>query len=173
MKKSLCVVLSVTVLSAMSLCACGSTVCQKDGMLQAMKEEQNISGEVQECGSVAVGDKVLFVGANESDGKIFDYCAAQFAEKGKDQYQYDRKISVSYEEGQVGICKWQDGYVIVCTNETARKFSAAITPKGKQTEVKEIDVDEIPFVYYMDMSEYEGGYDADYKFLDQDGVEIR
>lgn len=63
--------------------------------------------------------------------------------------------------------------MIVCTNETARKLSVAITPKGKQTEVKEIDVDEIPFVYYMDMSGYEGGYDADYKFLDQDGIEIR
>lgn len=70
----------------MCLNACGNTLCTKDEMLQAMKNGQNISGEILEC--------------------------------------------------------------------------------------KEIDVDKVPFVYYMDMSEYAGGYDVDYRFLDQDGVDL-
>ncbi len=156
----------------MCLNACGNTLCTKDEMLQAMKNEQNISGEIVECGSIVLDDKVLCVGANVSGGKVFDYCAAQFVEKQEGKYQYENKVSVLYEENQSGICKWQDGNVIICTNEKAKKVRVEIMSKNEKIECKEIDVDKVPFVYYMDMSEYAGGYDVDYRFLDQDGVDL-
>ena len=40
----------------MCLNACGNTLCTKDEMLQAMKNEQNISGEIVECGSIVLDD---------------------------------------------------------------------------------------------------------------------
>lgn len=66
----------------------------------------------------------------------------------------------------------QDGNVIICTNEKAKKVRVEIMSKNKKIECKEIDVDKVPFVYYMNMSEYAGGYDVDYRFLDQDGVDL-
>ena len=156
----------------MCLSACGNTPCTKDEMSQVMKNKQNISGEILECGNIVLDDKVLCVGANVSGDKVFDYCAAQFVEKQEGQYQYENKVTVLYEENQSGICKWQDGTVIICTNEKAKKVRVDIVPKNKKIECKEIDVDKIPFVYYMDMSEYAGGYDVHYRFLDQDGANI-
>ena len=156
----------------MCLNACGNTLCTKDEMLQAMKNEQNISGEIVECGSIVLDDKVLCVGANVSGGKVFDYCAAQFVEKQEGQYQYENKVSVLYEENQSGICKWQDGYVIICTIEKSKIVRVVILAKNQNIDCKVSVVDIVPFVYYMDMSEYAGGYDVDYRFLDQDGVDL-
>lgn len=153
------------------LTACGNAASNSSEMLEIIKEKENISAEIAECGTVIDNGEVLIVGVTGENDKTHNYYAAQFSSKKKGKYQFEKIISL-YEIGwQIRLCKWQEGYVIICNNAEVEKMQIVIT-KNDEEQIKIIDVEKMPMVYHLDMSDAESGYNIKYTFFDSHGNEV-
>lgn len=74
---------------------------------------------------------------------------------------------------QLRLEKLNTGYLIVCNNENVSTIQAVISPRNGADITKNIEINNIPFVYYLDMSNISSGYDIQYKFLNENGEEIQ
>ena len=169
----------VTVLLILSLeiCldACGKKVSTPDEMLDVVKEKENISAEVDmiECGRIVDNDTTIVVGMTGENDKTYHYYAAQFSKNQDGKYKYKNAISLNDIGWQLRLGKLNTGYIIVCNNENVSTIQAVISPRNGSDITKNIEINNIPFVYYLDMSNISSDYDIQYKFLNENGEEIQ
>lgn len=168
MKKEIFLIMSSLIIC---LTACSNAVSNSGEMLETIKEKENISAEIAECGTVFDNGEVLIVGVTGENDKTHNYYAAQFSEEKEGKYQFEKIISL-YEIGwQIRLCKWQEGYVIVCNNAEVEKIQIMITQNDEE-QIKIIDVEKMPMVYYLDISDIESNYNIKYTFIDSQGNEV-
>ena len=74
---------------------------------------------------------------------------------------------------QLRLWKLNTGYIIVCNNENVSTIQAVISPRNGADITKNIEINNIPFVYHLDMSSIPSDYDIQYKFLNENGEEIQ
>lgn len=153
------------------LTACGNAVSNSSEMLEIIKEKENISVEIAECGTVIDNGKVLIVGVTGENDKTHNYYAAQFSSEKEGKYQFEKIVSIYKIGWQIRLCRWQEGYVIICNNAEVEKMHIVIT-KNNEEQMKIIDVEKIPMVYYLDMSDVESNYNIKYTFIDSHGNEV-
>lgn len=153
------------------LTACGNAVSNSDEMLEIIKEEENLSAEIAECGTVINNGKMLIVGITGENDKTYNYYAAQFSLEKEGKYQFEEMISTYKIGWQIRMCKWQEGYVIICNNPEVEKMQIVIT-ENNEKQIKIIDVEKIPMVYYLNMSDVKSNYNVEYTFIDSQGNEI-
>lgn len=157
---------------ALCLSACGDKSVSSDEMLGIMKEKANINAEMTECGSVSADNMTALIGMTGDNDKNYHYYAAEFSENKDGKYRFKKNIKLNNIGWQEFISKWNNGYIIVCNNENVSTVQAVITQKGAEEQTKNISVEQLPFVYYLDMSDAESDYDIKYIFLDSNGNEI-
>mgnify|MGYP000295575443 CR=1 FL=1 len=171
---------------AICLAACGKKVSTPDEMLDVVKEKENISAEVDmiECGRIVDNDTTIVVGMTGENDKTYHYYAAQFNFFDKSfifisfpylerKYKYKNAISLNDIGWQLRLGKLNTGYIIVCNNENVSTIQAVISPRNGADITKNIEINNIPFVYYLDMSNIPSDYDIQYKFLNENGEEIQ
>ena len=105
--------------------------------------------------------------------KTYHYYAAQFSQNQDGKYKYKNAISLNDIGWQLRLCKLNTGYIIVCNNENVSTIQAVISPRNGADITKNIKINNIPFVYYLDMSNISSDYDIQYKFLNENGEEIQ
>ena len=149
---------------AICLAACGKKVSTPDEMLDVVKEKENISAEV---------DMTIVVGMTGENDKTYHYYAAQFSKNQDGKYKYKNAISLNDIGWQLRLGKLNTGYIIVCNNENVSTIQAVISPRNGSDITKNIEINNIPFVYYLDMSSIPSDYDIQYKFLNENGEEIQ
>lgn len=86
---------------------------------------------------------------------------------------YKNAISLNDIGWQLRLGKLNTGYIIVCNNENVSTIQAVISPRNGADITKNIEINNIPFVYYLDMSSIPSDYDIQYKFLNENGEEIQ
>lgn len=160
---------------AICLAACGKKVSTPDEMLDVVKEKENISAEVDmiECGRIVDNDTTIVVGMTGENDKTYHYYAAQFSKNQDGKYKYKNAISLNDIGWQLRLGKLNTGYIIVCNNENVSTIQAVISPRNGSDITKNIEINNIPFVYYLDMSNISSDYDIQYKFLNENGEEIQ
>ena len=160
---------------AICLAACGKKVSTPDEMLDVVKEKENISAEVDmiECGRIVDNDTTIVVGMTGENDKTYHYYAAQFSKNQDGKYKYKNAISLNDIGWQLRLGKLNTGYIIVCNNENVSTIQAVISPRNGADITKNIEINNIPFVYYLDMSNIPSDYDIQYKFLNENGEEIQ
>ena len=160
---------------AICLAACGKKVSTPDEMLDVVKEKENISAEVDmiECGRIVDNDTTIVVGMTGENDKTYHYYAAQFSKNQDGKYKYKNAISLNDIGWQLRLGKLNTGYIIVCNNENVSTIQAVISPRNGSDITKNIEINNIPFVYYLDMSSIPSDYDIQYKFLNENGEEIQ
>ena len=89
------------------------------------------------------------------------------------KYKYKNAISLNDIGWQLRLGKLNTGYIIVCNNENVSTIQAVISPRNGADITKNIEINNIPFVYYLDMSNIPSDYDIQYKFLNENGEEIQ
>ena len=165
---------------AICLAACGKKVSTPDEMLDVVKEKENISHFVI-LGSwnkyILTQDWVknytIVVGMTGENDKTYHYYAAQFSKNQDGKYKYKNAISLNDIGWQLRLGKLNTGYIIVCNNENVSTIQAVISPRNGSDITKNIEINNIPFVYYLDMSSIPSDYDIQYKFLNENGEEIQ
>jgi hypothetical protein len=154
------------------LTACSNNAKTNDEMLAVMKEEENISADIKECGKITDDDKVLIIGVTGENDKTYCYYAAQFVLEKNGEYSFEDDISLNTIGWQIRLCDWNKGYVLMCNNEAVKQISIEVNPKGEEKQIYALSVEELPFVYYLDMSAIKTNYDIQYTFIDCNGEEI-
>ena len=155
-------------------CCLRKKVSTPDEMLDVVKEKENISAEVDmiECGRIVDNDTTIVVGMTGENDKTYHYYAAQFSKNQDGKYKYKNAISLNDIGWQLRLGKLNTGYIIVCNNENVSTIQAVISPRNGADITKNIEINNIPFVYYLDMSNIPSDYDIQYKFLNENGEEI-
>lgn len=158
---------------AICLAACSNKVSTSDEMLDVMKEKENISGDMIECGSIIDDSTMVVVGMTGESDKTYHYYAAQFLQDKDGKYQFETDISLNDIGWQMRVGKWKEGYVIVCNNENVSTIQIVISPRGEDEQVKKIEIEKVPFIYYLDMASIQSDYDIGYSFLNDKGEEVQ
>ena len=115
----------------------------------------------------------IVVGMTGENDKTYHYYAAQFSKNQDGKYKYKNAISLNDIGWQLRLGKLNTGYIIVCNNENVSTIQAVISPRNGSDITKNIEINNIPFVYYLDMSSIPSDYDIQYKFLNENGEEIQ
>lgn len=158
---------------AIILAACGDAVIKSNQeMLDTIKEKENLSADLKECGAVVDNDRTLIVGMTGEREQTCHYYAGQFLMKKDGAYQFEKMVKLNDIGWQIRQCKWQDGYVIVCNNSEVSKVQIAITTKGNGEQAELFDVENVPWIHYLDLPDIQVDYDIQYIFLDSDGEKI-
>lgn len=159
----------------MCMAGCGKAVSTADEMLEIMQQEGEISADLRECGTLVNGDTLLLVASTEADERVSTYCAAEFSITEEGKYRFEEMVDPDmYKLGwQMGMCKWKQGYALVSCNKDAKKLRLGIKESGEPEREMFVEIESIPWVYYLDMSESKAGYDINYTFLDSEGREVR
>lgn len=89
------------------------------------------------------------------------------------KYKYKNAISLNDIGWQLRLGKLNTGYIIVCNNENVSTIQAVISATKWSWYNQNIEINNIPFVYYLDMSNIPSDYDIQYKFLNENGEEIQ
>lgn len=155
------------------LTACEKKVSTSDEMLDVMKEKENISADMVECGSIIEHSTAIIIGMTGENDKTYHYYAAQFSQNTDGKYEFEADISLYDIEWQIRLGKLNTGYIIVCNNENVSTIQAVISSQRGDDITKNIKIENIPFVYYLDMSNIQANYDIQYKFLNENGDEIK
>ncbi len=155
------------------LTACGDTVIKNNKeMLDIVKEKEKLSVDIKECGTVVDSDKVLIVGMTGEQEQTYNYYAGQFLIENDGEYQFDKMVKLNEIGWQIRQCKWQNGYVIVCNNSEVSKVQVTIMKKGNEEQVELFDVENVPWIHYLDMSDIKVDYDIQYIFFDSNGEKV-
>lgn len=142
-------------------------------MIQSIREHERIAGDLRKCGAITVDDKLLFISVTGENEQTYKYYAAEFSIDEDKAYYYVRSVPLNRFAWQCYLCKWQDGYAVICNNTQACSFRACISPNNAAEEIVEVDIDGIPWVYYLELPEdYDAGYQIEYSFLNLNGEEI-
>lgn len=157
----------------MCLIACGKRVSTSNEMLDVMKEKENLSANMVECGSIIDNGTAIIVGMTGENDKTYRYYAAQFSQGTDGKYEFEADISLNDIGWQLRVGKLNTGYIIVCNNENVSTIQAVISSQRGDDMTKNIKIENIPFVYYLDMSSIQTNYDIQYKFLNENGDEIQ
>lgn len=155
----------------MCITACSDTLIHTNDMLEIMKKEENISVEMRECKCIIGDTSLLMIGMTGENEKTYQYYAAQFSETKDGSYQFESNVPLDNIGWQIRLCKWQNGYVIICNNSAVNKIQISVTQNGIKEE-QNFDVKSLPWAYYLDMSGITSNYDIQYTFFDSDGNEL-
>lgn len=162
--------LSVMLILLILLTACGNTVVESNKeMLGVIKEKENLSSEIIECGTVTENDMVLMVGMTGENEQTYNYYAGQFFISKDQKYQFDKMVLLNEIGWQIRHCKWQNGYVIICNNREVAKVEAIIRETGGEEKTEVLEIDSVPSVHYVDVSDIKSDYEIEYVFLDSNG----
>ena len=66
---------------------------------------------------------------------------------------------------------WENGNILFCNNSDAVKVQIIIKEIGNETYTITEEINEIPWIYYHDISDIHNG-NIEYKFLDANNKEI-
>lgn len=156
------------------LTACGNTVVKSnEEMLEVMKAKENLSSEIIECGTVIEKDRVLTVGITGENEQTYHYYAGQFLISKDQKYKFDKMVALNKIGWQIRHCKWQNGYVIVCNNGEVAKVEAIIREVGGTERTAVFEMDSVPCVHYIDVSDMQSDYEIEYVFFDSNGNAIK
>ncbi len=150
--------------------SCGKTADDNEGMLQIIAEEEGISDKLlmQIIGTVELGDTLLMCAMSGNENQGYQYFAAEFKQK-ENKYEFIHSYKL-YKRGiDMYSLLWDEGYVFLSNNENC-KYLQIILPSGEQL----ITIDEVPFVYYLDLSEEHRNNESsfEYYFLNENSEVI-
>ena len=168
------VVILLSLVLIICLAGCEKTVSTADEMLEIMQREGEISAELRECGTLVNGDTLLLIASEGADERVSTYCAAEFSITEEGKYRFEVMVDRDmYKLGwQVGMCKWKKGYALVSCNRDAKKVRIRIKESGAPEREMLVEIEKIPWVYYLDMSGTKTDYDINYTLLDSFGREM-
>jgi hypothetical protein len=154
--------------------SCGRIAADNEGMVQIIAEENGISGELltKVIGTVEHGDVLLMCVATGNEYQGHQYYAAEFKQK-EDNYEFVHSYKL-YERGiDMYSLMWADGYFFLSNNIKSKSLQILFLNGEKENMM--IAVDEVPFVYYLDLSEMnknKATYSFEYHFLNEKGEAI-
>lgn len=154
------------------IAACSRIATTQTEMLEIMREKENIEKKMEMCGYINTKDTAMIVGLTGDSEQTYQYHAALFSKDKAGKYIYKTNIILHSFEQQIYIGKCGPGYLIVCNDANACFFHAIVKSFEGNEDIKEVDIDQVPFVYYLDMTEFEYGYDITYIFFDRNGREL-
>lgn len=155
------------------LTSCNNTTTGNSGaMLNAIKEEKNISTDIKECEIIVNNGKALIIGVTGESDNTYDYYAAECSIEKEGEYRFERIVSLYNMGWQLRLRKWQNGYVIFCNNKEAKKLEIVINGVecGEQTKIEKIE--NIPWVYYLEDVPINSDYNIEWTFQDSKGNEV-
>ena len=148
-------------------------VSNNQEMLQIIKTEENISTDIKECCELSVDNELLMVGITGEFPQTHNYYAAHFPSAENGGYEFKGSIALIEHGWQLMGCKWQNGYVFICNNDDVVKLKIEAQKAGDEKQTTVLDVESIPWIYYMDLSELQPNYDMTFTYLDSNGNEVR
>ncbi len=159
------------------LTGCSIVAVNNEDMLAILSEEVNktsiTTGIIKEVGIVTVDDNLLFVGMDDKSTLTTDYYAAEFMKIEDNKYEFVKMVKLHDYGWQIVGTHWAHGDVIVCNNEKVQLVQIVIQQDGKIQRTEEIEILEIPFIHYVDLSDIVGDFNSKMTFLDKDRNEIR
>jgi len=169
MKK--CVLSLIVACLIFAISGCSQTADNTEEMLRIIAEEEGISDEleIQTIGTVDLGQMMLVCAMTGNENQGHQYLAAEFQQE-KDRYVFVKSYKPFKRGTDMYSLMWADGYVFISNNENSRSLQIRF-PNGEQPD-ELVSVDQVPFVYYLDLSEAdsnETSYSFDYYFLNENG----
>lgn len=160
MKKIISLLFTVFLLLALSGCA--GTVKGDDGLIKKAREEIAISDAdtavISIAGCSAVESNKLFWFISGNDYQAHTYTPIEFSVTDTDEYRFIKTYKPIKRTQDIAALLWNDGYSFLINN----KSCGYIRIKNSAGIVKDIPVENIPFVYYSDETI------AEYSFLNAD-----
>lgn len=153
--------------------SCGKDLLyDEDALLHAIKEEENLSADPRKCDAIIASDKMLLIAVSGDAVQSYKYYVAEFSAEKGDAYRFIQSVLLSKIAQQVYLCKWQDGYVVICGNEQVSTFEATIQFNEGKREHVSAQVNSFPWVYYLEVNNEHAGYEIEYHFKDKEGENI-
>lgn len=169
MKKAF-VIMCVCVMFFLS--GCSDSVDSNEEMLQVLKEEADIAAAISECAIVRNDNKILVVGVTGTNEQTQEYYAAEFLERKKDEYVFLRNVPLTECGWQNRVCYFGTGKVFICNNIDARSFEGIIKERGRETKKINVKITDIPWSYFLDLSDVNNSYESSFYFVDKNGETI-
>lgn len=150
----------------------GSTASSTEEILEviAAKEGVTDSSTMHMLGTVKSGDKILVCAMAEDQYGNRKYFAAEFKQHNT-WYHYVHNYYAVERGADCYALHWCNGYVFMSNNEALK--SLQLNFSSDIIESTTIQVEEVPFVYFLDLSSIEAGSNSfKYNFLDKFGNDI-
>lgn len=153
--------------------ACGNKYYEnRSEMIEILQEESRTSAAMSECAYLQLEENALIFGVVGDSEQTYNYYAAQFFEKKAGKYIFQKTVPLDNLGWQLRGCQWNTGYVLFCNNENVAQVKVSVTTNGITDTIADEEVNGIPWSYYLELSNYQKGYNMDISFLDINGKEI-
>ena len=170
MKNKLILVYSLII--SLLFTACGKNIASNNAeMLNIIKETKNDTRDIKECGTITIGDKLLMLGLSGDNEYNYSYYAGEFLIIEDNKYEFERTIPLYNIGWQIYTKMWENGNILFCNNSDAVKVQIIIKEIGNETYTITEEINEIPWIYYHDISDIHND-NIEYKFLDANNKEI-
>lgn len=164
MKKLLSIFLLLCIV--VSSVSCGSFAYDEEGMLKIIRKKQRIQDDmaIKIADTIELDDALLVFIITGNEYQNHEYYVSEFKQKeNKNEYVHTHEM---YKRGMdIYALIWQTDYVFIINNEKCKKLQISFL-----THERVIEVDQIPFVYYLDL---DGEQTFEYNFLDSGGNILR
>ncbi len=108
-----------------------NTVHSTDEMLQIVKEENELTCELEKIDSIIVDEEMLLL-CQDENGKCY---AAEFTIVGGGSYKFYNCLAADEVEKQIYYVEWFDKLMVICNNENAVRYEAEIDGEKQQSEI--------------------------------------
>lgn len=171
MKRVKIILLMVFLLGLCS--ACGKRYYEnRNEMIEILQEESQTSATMSECAYLQLEENALILGMVGDSEQTYNYYAGQFFEKKAGKYIFEKTVPLDDLGWQLRGCKWNTGYVLFCNNENITQVKVSVTTDGVTDTIVDEEINAIPWSYYVELSDYQKGYDMHISFLDINGKEM-
>jgi len=173
MKKTKYKLIFIYFLITLLFTACNKNIASNNAeMLDIIKETENDTRDIKECGIITLGDKLLIIGLSGENEYNYSYYAGEFSINEDSKYKFQRTIPLYSIGWQLRTNMWENGNVLLCNNDNVTKAQIIIKETGNKKSTITEEINEIPWVYYHNISDIHN-YDIQYKFLDAKNEEIQ
>lgn len=153
---------------------CGQAAGSEEEMLQIIAKAEGISEglDMQTVGTVEAGDRLLLCVMTGTDNQGRQPYAAEFRRE-QGRYAFVHSYQLQVRGVDLYSLQWADKYVFISNNANSKRLR--IQFPNREQEDRLIPIDQIPFVYDLDLSQIQGKeneYSFEYDFLNGDGQAI-
>lgn len=139
----------------------------KSEMLDRLQEESRASSDLSQCAFFQLDDDALLIGMS-GDEPAYNYYAARFSVNESNECSFEKTIPL-YDVGWgLRICKWHGGNVLLCNNKDAVAVDIKITTSTEEINLTE-EIDSLPWSFFLDLSDYQEGYEIKTTYRDEKG----
>lgn len=164
MKKAF--LISVALLGALMLCGCEPALKSEGDIIN--KAREYLSGNIDELsigGSCSNNNRTLFWFISGNPKQADTYIPIEFAVNEDGEYSFVHKYDPTERTTDTASIIWKNGYSFVVNNPDCANIRIT-EPDGASTD---IEVGEIPFVYFLENAPDE----FEYNFLNAEGETVK